>query len=155
MKALAEYIENDESLKQLFLGDNVMDLEGIEVLGEALCVNKTLTLLSLGNCMITDESVKPLIAALSVNESLQSLHLWKNKLTEASAELLMEIIKRHNNSLVDVQLFGNEIEDYDSVQEAIKEMLAQNKGLKEAEAVIDEDAATLEDVKAGQPYVGS
>jgi Ran GTPase-activating protein (RanGAP) involved in mRNA processing and transport len=143
VKALAEYLENDDSLQQLFLSDNPMELESMEAIGEALCVNKTLCLLSLGNCMITDEGVKPLIAALSVNEHLQSLHLWKNKLTETSAELLMEILKRHNNSLTDVQLFGNEIEDFDAIQEAIREMLAQNKGLTEAEAVIDSDAAAL------------
>ena len=144
VKALAEYVENDESLQQLFLSDNPVDLEGMEALGEALCVNKTLALLSLGNCRITDECVKPLIAALSVNERLQSLHLWKNKLTETTAELLMEILKRHNNSLTDIQLFGNEIEDFEDMQEAIREMLAQNKGLKEAEDVLDQDAAALE-----------
>jgi len=108
-------------------------------------VNKALSLLSLGNCGISDQSVKPLVAALSVNEHLQSLHLWKNKLTEQSAELLMEILKRHNNSLTDVQLFGNEIEDFEEVQEAIREMLAQNKGLTEAEAAIDSVSAALND----------
>lgn len=145
VKALAEYLENDESLQQLFLSDNPMDLEGMEALGESLCVNKTLALLSLGNCLVTDDSVKPLIAALSVNEHLQSLHLWKNKLTDASAELLMEILKRHNNTLTDVQLFGNEIDEYEVIMEAIREMLGQNKGLKEAEAVMDQDAAALDD----------
>jgi len=116
VKLLSEWLESNSSLVKLFLNDNEMGEEGVSHLSEALCSNKTLKFLSLAACGVMDESFKPMLACLSVNESLESLHVWGNLLTEKSAELLLEVLRKHNHVLVDLQLFNNPIQDYDIVK---------------------------------------
>ena len=51
---------------------------------------------------------------LSVNKTLETLHVWNNQITEVSADMLLEIIQRYNNSVQEMLIFGNNIENIDA-----------------------------------------
>ena len=87
--------------------------EGVSSISEALCSNRTLKFISLAACGIIDETFKPMLACLSVNESLESVHIWGNLLTAKTAELILEVIRKHNHCILDLQAFNNPIDDYD------------------------------------------
>lgn len=110
--SLCEYLPDDHSLKSLFLCDNLLEMEGADVLGQALTANTSLELLSLAHCGLTDESIRPILAGLVGNEQLCSLHLWGNLLSDESCELLAQILARHNHVLTDILLFDNQITNY-------------------------------------------
>lgn len=112
VKLLSEWLESNTSLIKLFLNDNEMGQEGVSYLSESLCCNKTLKFLSLAACGIIDESFKPMLACLSVNETLESLHVWGNLLTEKSSDLIIEVIRKHNHVITDLQVFNNPIQNY-------------------------------------------
>lgn len=116
VKLLSEWLESSTSIEKLFLNDNEMGQEGVASISEALVCNKSLKFLSIAACGIIDDTFKPILASLSVNESLESLHIWGNFLTTASAELLIEVLRKHNHVLNDLQLFNNPIEDYESIK---------------------------------------
>ena len=116
LKLLSEWLESSTSLEKLFLNDNEMGQEGLASISESLVCNKNLKFLSIAACGIIDETFKPLLASLSVNESLESLHIWGNYLTSNSAELLIEVLRKHNHVLTDLQMFSNPIEDYESLK---------------------------------------
>lgn len=80
---------------------------------ESICVSHSLKVLSLANCGITDEEFRCLVAALALNDSLESVYLWGNYLTKDSAELILELLRAHNKTLTDIQIFNNAIEHYD------------------------------------------
>ena len=131
IKLLSEWLESNTSLIKLFLNDNEMGEEGVAHISEALCCNKTLRFLSLAACGIIDETFKPMLACLSVNENLESLHIWGNLLTEKTSELLLEVLRKHNHVLSDLQLFNNPIQDYDIVKlvrniQELDEMIGKN-----------------------------
>lgn len=113
VKLLAEWLESSTSLDKLFLNDNEMGQEGLSYISEALCCNKSLKFLSLAACGIIDEMFKPMLASLSVNETLESLHIWGNLLTNNTSDLLIEVLKKHNHVLTDLQVFSNPIDDYE------------------------------------------
>ena len=113
VKLLAEWLESNTSLVKLFLNDNEMGEEGVAHISEALCCNRNLKFISLAACGIIDETFKPMLACLSVNETLESLHIWGNLLTDKSAELLIEVLRKHNHNLSDLQVFSNPIQNYD------------------------------------------
>lgn len=119
IKLLAEWLESSTSLEKLFLNDNEIANEGLIWVSESLVCNKSLKFLSLAACGIVDESFKSLLASLSVNETLESLHVWGNFLTVNSVELLIEVIRKHNHVLTDLQIFGNLIEDYENFKSVI------------------------------------
>jgi Ran GTPase-activating protein (RanGAP) involved in mRNA processing and transport len=116
LKLLSEWLETNTSLVKLFLNDNEMGADGISSLSEALCCNRNLKFLSLAACGIIDETFKPMLACLSVNEALESLHIWSNLLTEKTAELLLEVLRKHNHVISDLQAFSNPIQDYEGFQ---------------------------------------
>ena len=116
VKLLSEWLESSTSIEKLFLNDNEMGQEGVASISEALVCNKSLKFLSIAACGIIDDTFKPILASLSVNESLESLHIWGNFLTTSSAELLIEVLRKHNHVLSDLQLFNNPIEDYESIK---------------------------------------
>ena len=61
--------------------------------------------------------IGPLLATLSVNDNLESLHVWGNGITEEGAELFLEVLRQHNHTLTDLQIFSNPIENYDEFLE--------------------------------------
>jgi Ran GTPase-activating protein (RanGAP) involved in mRNA processing and transport len=131
MRVLADYLEHSKTLKQLFLNDNKLSFEALESLSESLCINRSLTTLNLGNCGISDDMLSPLLATLSVNENLESLHVWGNCITEEGAELFLEVLKQHNHTLTDLQIFNNPIENYEDFLEVafiqvLKALLREN-----------------------------
>jgi Ran GTPase-activating protein (RanGAP) involved in mRNA processing and transport len=116
VKLLAEWLETSSSLEKLFLNDNEMGQEGVSYISEALVCNKSIKFLSIAACGIIDDTFKPMLASLSVNETLESLHVWGNFLTLMSAELIIEVLRKHNHVLNDLQLFNNPIEDYEMIK---------------------------------------
>ncbi|CAG9328452.1 unnamed protein product [Blepharisma stoltei] len=150
LKILAEFIENDTSLVKLFLNDNDFEGDGLGDLSEALCANRNLKFISLANCGITDENFKPILACLSVNETLESLHIWNNLLTQESAELILEVLRRHNNTLTDLQIFGNQIEDYESYKEELNEALAKNQALVRGGEIDEEEEKEFAEIIESQ-----
>lgn len=113
VKLLAEWLDTSTSLNKLFLNDNEVGQEGISCISESLCCNKNLKFLSIASCGILDEMFKPMLASLSVNETLESLHIWGNLLTSLTSDLLLEVLRKHNHVLTDLQVFSNPIDDYD------------------------------------------
>lgn len=60
-------------------------------------------------------------------------------LTRESAELILEVLRRHNNTLTDLQIFGNPIEDYESYKIELDEALAKNKALAKVDIGEEEE----------------
>lgn len=143
LKLLTDYLEQDESLQQLFLGDNDIDADAMIGISEGICANRHLKLLSLANCGIDDAIFKPMLAALTVNEVLESLHLWGNFLTEETGEVLIDVLKRHNTTLTDLLIFNNPIENFEDFSQALKTVLLQNKTMSSAEAEVEAEFEQL------------
>lgn len=145
--ALCEYLPDDTSLTSLFLCDNMLEIEGTDVLGQALIANNTIELLSLANCGLTDDSIGPILASLAVNEQLKGLHLWGNELSEQTCALLKETLRKHNHSLTDILLFSNPIADYETSIEELNRLLNQNKSLVLIDSLQGETAAGEQEEK--------
>jgi Ran GTPase-activating protein (RanGAP) involved in mRNA processing and transport len=129
---LAEALQNNSTLKQLYLFDytltpdmvkdvsrvlivncslTLLDIsenpigdDGVTHLAEALKQNKTLVGLNISHCGITDAGVAPLAEALQINNSLRWLNVDGNNLTENGQTKLRELAAKKSNFRVSFSL---------------------------------------------------
>ena len=78
LKAIAEGLKINSTLKELIYWNNVVSLEGAKYVAESLKVNKGLKALDLDHCGIPAEGIVVIGEALLVNSTLESLSLSKN-----------------------------------------------------------------------------
>src|SRR3990167_4954697 len=73
IQAIAKALENNTTLKKLYLGNNALDIASLEALAHALRHNTTLTNLHFGNNNIPHEGLWALVNALKSNLTLTTL----------------------------------------------------------------------------------
>lgn len=86
--------------------------------------------LSLWGNGISDVAAPYLVQLVNANQSLQILDLSSNTLTQPSLELLFSAIDKNNKGLLDVGLFGNNINDRYVLQK-FKDMFLKRAAVKQ------------------------
>ena len=126
----AEALNNNITLKELYLTDNHLGDTGVQSLTKVLSLNNSnLSLLSLQMVDITDEGAKYIAEMLTTNTTLDRLLLGWNNISDCGVELLADALTRHNKTLQSLLLCNNkEVSDL-SVNFLI-EMLKHNQALR-------------------------
>lgn len=77
-----------------------------------------------------------------VNETLESLHIWGNLITDMGMEVILTVLERHNNTINDIQIFGNIIESYEDLNEKLSLLCKQNQlyGRKDIKLAAEDEA---------------
>jgi len=71
LMGLFEVLENDKTLKNLYLNDTLLLDDSAKALNRMLVRNKTLSLLNIGNCGVDDETISFLKCGLMFNQGLK------------------------------------------------------------------------------------
>jgi Ran GTPase-activating protein (RanGAP) involved in mRNA processing and transport len=107
-RGLAKLLEGGDAtaLTDLYLSNNQVDYDGVEILAKALRKNKSLTDLDLKNNKIGSDGVAALATALKSNTTLETLHLCNNKIGDDGVAALVVALRR-NTTLRELYLRGN------------------------------------------------
>ena len=96
-RGLAKLLQGGDAtaLTDLYLSNNQVDYDGVEILAKALRKNKSLTTLHLCKNEIGDDGVAALAAALKSNATLLYLSLDNNKIGDDGIETLVNALHRN------------------------------------------------------------
>ncbi|CAF1323901.1 unnamed protein product [Didymodactylos carnosus] len=108
IEILCNALKVNRTLTTLNLTENQISAEGAKALGDALKVNQTLTTLDLAFNTLSDEGAKALGDALKVNQTLTTLDLKWNNICDEGAKALGDALKV-NQTLTTVDLENNGI----------------------------------------------
>ena len=99
MKSLAQFLENNDQLAWLYLGENEISNEGIRMLCASLTNhNQTLEMLVLSsNKLLNDLSVNYLLSMMEVNQSLKKLWIDDCNLSDYGRRRLEEKLQEKND----------------------------------------------------------
>ena len=103
IQAIAKALENNTTLKKLYLGNNALDIASLEALAHALRHNTTLTNLHFGNNNIPHEGLWALVNALKSNLTLTTLSFRGVRLSYHHRLALCELLK-NNTALTELDL---------------------------------------------------
>lgn len=84
---------------------------GCQVIAKYLETDNNLTYLFLENNKITDDGLNILIEALKKNESIMSLWLGRNHITDKGVELFSEFLLGHKNKIKEFSIGGETMTD--------------------------------------------
>ena len=101
----AEQLNNNTTLKQLWLPKCGLNSQSAESLAEALTTNKHLELLGVGDNALCDDGILHLAHALRINQGLKDLYLYSCGMTDVGLEYLAKSLQ-HNNVLTKLDI-GN------------------------------------------------
>ena len=127
---IADALNNNITLKELYLTDNHLGDIGLQCLTKVLSLdNSNLSLLSLQNTDITDDGAKYIAEMRKTNATSDRLLLGWNKISDRSVELLVDALTRHNKTLRSLLLCKNKKVSDLSV-DFLTEMLKHNQALQ-------------------------
>lgn len=92
IEPIAEALEKDNKVTQLWLKRNPLKKEGMFPLVKMLKINTYLQVLDLTNTGILDDGAKILLEGIKINNSLKFLYLSSNGLTEKTCETLKDTL---------------------------------------------------------------
>ncbi|UJR12138.1 hypothetical protein I4U23_016315 [Adineta vaga] len=105
---LAEFLEQNQTLKQLDIGGNPIEDNGIKILFNGLINNKTLIDLRMWHCQITNFQI--ISNLLKSHLTLKQLDLEGNQITDEYDQLLISLIQ-NNKTLEKLNMSHNRISD--------------------------------------------
>ena len=109
--AISEIFKNTNgTLYKLNLSSNQITDKGVQILTEAVAINKTLKILELPHNVISDDGVFSLTECLRKNKTLHELNLFGNNITNQGAKKLAVAIKI-NTTLQEINIFKNWINE--------------------------------------------
>jgi Ran GTPase-activating protein (RanGAP) involved in mRNA processing and transport len=108
VKDVSRMLAVNRSLTSLDISGNSIGDDGVTHLAEALKQNKTLEKINISYCDITDVGVTHLAEALKQNKSLKWLDISNCHITDAGVSLLAEALQV-NNSLRWLTVWGNNL----------------------------------------------
>jgi Ran GTPase-activating protein (RanGAP) involved in mRNA processing and transport len=126
--AIANALCKNESITELDLEHNKIELNGARELSKALCVNTTLKILSLEHNKLGEESVYEIGKALGVNTTLKVLNLSDNKLDKYGVHEIVGAL-RNNNTLTLLNIGCNDLSEKE--EKLIRDTLRENRILTE------------------------
>ncbi len=107
-RIIAQALEKNSTLKELFLGGNNLGTQNIGEILEALKKNTSLTVLDLQWNCIFDVDSKMITEMLKMNTTLKELYLDYNYITDIGAQVIAETLGENTN-LKELYLDHNEI----------------------------------------------
>ena len=105
---LGECLENNLSIKKLYISENDITDKGFQSFANLFFKNSTINLLDCSTNYLTNNGIKNLIKSLEVNNSLKSLNLYDNQLQKDIGNLILESLQK-NKTLVYINLYYNRI----------------------------------------------
>jgi hypothetical protein len=93
MKALAEALKVNTSIKYIDLSCNQIGNEGMKKLSEAIKVNSSIKYISLFNNKIGSEGMVSLAEALKVNTSITNIFLYDNQIGPEGLKILIDALQ--------------------------------------------------------------
>lgn len=125
IELLTNALRINKSLLRLVLDGNHITEVGAESLAACLKVNSSLFILSAKNNKIGNEGCKALASALLKNKTLQRLYIDRNNISDAGAKDILAMLKLNSTlSTVSVK-YMNKINDT-SLIDRIQELLSEN-----------------------------
>ena len=91
-KALAEALETNTHLTELYASGHDLENESIGLIGKAIAKNTTLRILCIGSSRLGNSGVKSLLKGLSGNKSLQQLDLEGKGISHPGAAAISQAI---------------------------------------------------------------
>ncbi len=120
-------LNNNTTLKRLFLSGNRLCDEGVQALTKALSFNKSnVDILALQLNSITDEGAGYLAEMLTTNTTLKFLSLSRNGISDRGVQHLIDVLIHQNATLISLRIDGNKLVS-DSSVDALVKMLQQNR----------------------------
>jgi len=132
LMGLFEALEDNKTLRSLYLNDMILFDDAAKALNKMLVKNKTLELLNSGNCGADDETLAILKPAFMFNQTLKSLFLWGNRISTNGGYFLKAMLQDYNTSITAMALSDNNIDD-EALLEEIKAILKRNEKLENIE----------------------
>jgi Ran GTPase-activating protein (RanGAP) involved in mRNA processing and transport len=124
LRVIFNGLKSNSSVKTIYLGNNQIGDEAIELLAELMAVNQSIVNIDLGNNNISHKGIATLAESIKNSNSLANINLEGNKIDDQSVLLLSESLLQ-NKSIITLNLGNNNI-GLDGA-EAIKEVLAVNQ----------------------------
>ena len=126
IKCISDGLKENNTLEELDLGENSFSVAGLRYLLNSLEKNNTLKLLSVsGNKKIGDVGAEIISKFLMVNKTLTHLYLYDSNIGDLGASFLKDALKTKNNTLIFLELFGNNIDK--SIVDEIEGYLERNE----------------------------
>jgi len=126
---IANALNNNATLEDLYLTDNRLCVKGVRSLMTILSLNNsTLSLLDLQDTSITDEGAMYVAEMLKTNTRLCRLLLGNNEISNRGVERLSEALSYHNNTLISLNLTNNKLISELGIESLIK-ILKHNQTL--------------------------
>lgn len=132
LMGLFEALENNKTMRSLYLNDMLLFDDAAKCLNKMLVKNKTLDLLNLGNSGADDETLAILKPAFMFNQTLKSFFLWGNRISNNGGYFLKTMLQEYNTSITAMALSDNNIDD-EALLEEIKAILKRNDKLENIE----------------------
>jgi hypothetical protein len=126
MEIVAAQAIIDKQCTELDLGSNNITLQGVIIIGDALCNSSIMRRLYLSDNQLADDGVHHLMLSVE-NSSLFVLGLSKNGITDVGAQYLTKMLKK-NQRLTVLGLEDNEISDQGV--ELLADALKYNRNLQ-------------------------
>ena len=103
-RSLANLLQTNQTLEELWLSDNEIGNAGVQHLTHVLAYcNKTLKVLVLSsNIFITDSSINPIVKALTYNQTLEKLFLRDCNFTERGKDVVSNQARSKKNFHLDI-----------------------------------------------------
>eukprot|EP00164_Ancoracysta_twista_P008762 GFYU01012750.1.p1 GENE.GFYU01012750.1~~GFYU01012750.1.p1 ORF type:complete len:785 (-),score=200.38 GFYU01012750.1:111-2465(-) len=139
-RAIADFLKDNTTLKQINLSENNMGKEGTRWLEDALKVNKSLESLNLRSNSLGKEGAKACSSIFEVNKGLTSLNLVNNGFGVAGGEILRDAMQ-NNKKIVNLNLVWNGIGE--EILEEIGEKLKENKNLQDELAGVEDSDSVV------------
>lgn len=130
MKIIAEQVIREKKCTELWLYNNRITCQGLQILVESFKNNSTLKTLDLSSNQISDRSIRLLSTVLLPEEkcSLKSLNLSNNFISNQGAKYLSEML-RTNTTLTELWLGNNDIGS-EGIEELTDILAYDNQTLK-------------------------
>ena len=148
-RRLSKLLQKEEcALEDLYLDQNGICCDGVEILADAIQSNSSLTCLTLSNNKIKDDGVAALVASLQGNTKFKQLYLAKNDVSDQGKIMLLKLVVdissinatlQSNHTLKTLEVGsryddGNEDEKGVKIQKLIDDAVRLNKWHKPEDA---------------------
>jgi Ran GTPase-activating protein (RanGAP) involved in mRNA processing and transport len=127
---LARALNNNNTLKMLWLHDNQVADAGAYYFAETLSMNNSiLKILDLSKNEIADEGAKYLAQMITTNISLIHLSLAENRISDVGVRILAHAIHHHNTTIEILSLAENKLLTNESIS-PLMQMIKHNQSLR-------------------------
>jgi len=123
---LGNALENNNTIKEIYLGGNSIGDEGATAIGKALETNKTITTIDLRFNNIGDEGARAIGKALENNNTIKEIGLDYNSIGDEGARAIGKALET-NNTITTIDLLANNISN--EIRTTITTALEKNEAL--------------------------